>query len=208
MVIRGGDFQPEKLLAYELGYRGQPAPNASISISTFYNVYHDLRSVEFSPGGGLPAMFANRMTGDTYGVEVWGNYQVSAWWRLTAGANWLHKNLRFEPGSSQLGGVALAGDDPTYQVSARSTMDLARNWVLNLDLRRVGALPSPASPAYTELDSRIGWSVSPSVELSLTGSNLLHPQHLEFGTAVSPIQLGPTGVETGRSFLVAAYWRF
>jgi iron complex outermembrane receptor protein len=208
LVIRGGDFQPEKLLAYELGYRGQPAPNASISISTFYNVYHDLRSLEFSPGGGLPAMFANRMTGDTYGVEVWGNYQVSAWWRLTAGANWLHKNLHFEPGSSQLGGVALAGDDPTYQLSARSTMDLARNWVLNLDLRRVGALPSPASPAYTELDSRIGWNVSPSVELSLTGSNLLHPQHLEFGTAVSPIQLGPTGVETGRSFLAAAHWRF
>jgi len=47
VVIRGGDFRPEKLLAYELGYRGQPAPNASISISTFYNVYHDLRSADF-----------------------------------------------------------------------------------------------------------------------------------------------------------------
>jgi len=27
-------------------------------------------------------MFANRMTGDTYGVEAWGNYQVSAVSRL------------------------------------------------------------------------------------------------------------------------------
>jgi iron complex outermembrane receptor protein len=208
VVIRGGDFQPEKLLAYELGYRGQPSPNASISISTFYNVYNDLRSVELSPGGGLPAMFANRMAGDTYGVEVWGNYQVSAWWRLTAGANWLHKKLHFEAGSSALGGIALAGDDPNYQVSARSTMELARDWVLNLDLRRIGALPSPASPAYTELDSRIGWTVSPSVEISLAGFNLLHPHHREFGTTTTPIQLGPTGVETGRSFLIESRWRF
>jgi iron complex outermembrane receptor protein len=52
------------------------------------------------------------MKGDTYGVELWGNYGMTAWWRLAAGANWLHKNLQFEPGSSGIGGLALAGDDP------------------------------------------------------------------------------------------------
>jgi iron complex outermembrane recepter protein len=87
-------------------------------------------------------------------------------------------------------------------------MELARDWVLNLELRRIGALPSPASPAYTELDSRIGWAVSASVEIALSGYNLLHPHHLEFGTAATPIQLGPTGVETGRSVLIESRWRF
>jgi hypothetical protein len=61
-------------------------------------------------------------------------------------------------------------------------MSLAHNWVLNLDLRHVGALP--------------------------TGSNLVHPHHLEFGTAASPLQLGPTGVETGRSVYVDGRWKF
>jgi iron complex outermembrane receptor protein len=206
VLLRGGNFQPEKLLAYELGYRAQPSSNASISISTFYNVYNGLRSAEVLPDRSIE--FGNRMEGDTYGIELWSNYRVKAWWRLAAGASWLHKNLHFEPGSSGFGGLPLAGDDPTYQVSVRSTMDLARDWVLNLDLRNIGALPNPASPAYTELDARIGWTVSPSVDLSLTGSNLIHPHHLEFGTTAAPLQLGSTGVETGRSVFIESRWRF
>ncbi len=214
-VIRGGDFQPEELVAYEVGYRAQPSSNTSISISTFYNVYNDLRSVELSPGNQLPIEFGNKMAGDTYGAEIWGQYAVNSWWRLAAGANSLHENLHFEPGSSELGpdgselgGIAIAGDDPSYQASIRSMMDLTHSWALYLDLRRIGALPDPASPAYTELDARIGWTVSPAAEVSLTGSNLLHPQHLEFGTTAEPLQLGASGVETGRSVFIDARWRF
>jgi iron complex outermembrane receptor protein len=208
VFLRGGDFQPEKLIAYELGYRAQPTARSSLSMATFYNVYTDLRSAELSAGGTLPVMFGNRMKGDTYGVEMWGNYQMSAWLRLAAGANWLHENLHFEAGSSGIGGVALAGNDPSYQVSVRSTMTLTRNWLLNLDLRHIGALPNPASPSYTELDAHIGWTASPSVEISLTGSNLIHPHHLEFGTTAAPLQLGATGVETGRSVIIDGRWRF
>ena len=67
VVLRGGDFQDERLTAYELGYRSQPTAKSSLSISTFYNVYRDLRSAEFSPGFELPVMFANGMSGDTDG---------------------------------------------------------------------------------------------------------------------------------------------
>jgi len=70
-------------------------------------------------------------------------------------------------------------------------MNLARDWLLNLDLRNIGALPNPASPSYTELNARIGWTVSPSVEISLTGSNLIHPHHLEFGTTSPPCSWAP-----------------
>jgi iron complex outermembrane receptor protein len=208
VAIKGGDFQPEKLIAYEVGYRAQPISKASLSISTFYNVYSDLRSLEASPGGVLPIMFANLMSGTTYGVEIWSNYQVATWWRLAAGANWLHEDLHFKPGSSGLGGSALAGDDPNYQVSLRSTMNLAPHWQISLDLRRIGALPNPASPAYTEAGTQIAWMISPSVELSLVGANLLHQHHLEFGTAATPIQLGPTGVESGRSVQIVTRLRF
>ncbi|HEX4050069.1 MAG TPA: TonB-dependent receptor [Steroidobacteraceae bacterium] len=214
-IIRGGDFQPEELVAYEAGYRAQPSSNTSISISTFYNVYNDLRSVELSPGNQLPVEFGNMMAGETYGAEIWGQYAVRSWWRLAAGANSLHENLHFEPGSSELGpyaselgGIAIAGDDPSYQASIRSMMDLTHAWMLYLDLRRIGALPDPASPAYTELDARIAWTVSPAAEISLRGSNLLHPEHLEFGTTSATLQFGASGVETGRSVFIDGRWRF
>jgi iron complex outermembrane recepter protein len=146
------------------------------------------------------------MAGNTYGLEVWGNYQLREWWRLSAGANWLHENLHFEPGSSDIAGIAIAGNDPSYQLSLRSNMRPAANWQLNMELRQIGALPNPASPSYAELDAHIAWTASPSMSLALTGSNLIHPRHLEFGTASAPLQLGATGVETGRSvFLEIRY---
>jgi iron complex outermembrane recepter protein len=206
ILLRGGNFQSEKLTAYELGYRGEASSNVSISMSTFYNVYKDLRSAETLPDNSIE--FANRMEGDTYGVELWANCRINTWWRLAAGANWLHKNLHFEVGSSGIGGIAIAGDDPSYQVSVRSTMDLAPDWALNFDLRRIGSLPDPASPAYTELNARIAWMLSRSVDLSLTGSNLMHAHHLEFGTTAAPLQLGASGVETGRSYFIESRWRF
>ncbi|HEY4338945.1 MAG TPA: TonB-dependent receptor [Steroidobacteraceae bacterium] len=208
VVIKGGNFQDEKLTAYEVGYRSQPTVNSSLSISTFYNVYTDLRSVEYSPGGILPAMFANLMAGNTYGIEAWGNYQVSDWWRLGAGANWLHEDLHFQPGSSGFGGTQLAGDDPSYQLSLRSTMNLSSRWTLDVDLRHISALPNPVSPSYTELGAHISWAISSSVSIALTGSNLIHAQHLEFGTTAAPLQLGSTGVEVGRSVFVDVRAKF
>jgi iron complex outermembrane receptor protein len=208
VLLRGGDFQDEKLTAYELGYRSQPSAKSSLSISTFYNVYSDLRSVQYSPGPALPIMFANGMSGDTDGLEVWGNYQVSEWWRMSAGGNWLHENLHFDPGSDNIGGIALAGDDPSYQIALRSTMTFARDGLLYLDLRHIGALPSPASPSYTELNAHLSWAASRAVTLALTGSNLLHPHHLEFGTTAAPLQLGQTGVESGRSIFLEVQSRY
>jgi iron complex outermembrane receptor protein len=206
--IRGGDFQDERLTAYELGYRSQPSAKSSLSISTFYNVYGDLRSVQYSPGPALPAMFANGMSGDTHGLEAWGNYQMSEWWRMSAGGNWLHESLHFDPGSATTGGIALAGDDPSYQVALRSTMTFVHGWLLYLDLRHIGALPSPASPSYTELNAHVSWAVSRAITLALTGSNLIHPHHLEFGTTAAPLQLGATGVESGRSAFFEVQSRF
>jgi len=98
---------------------------------------------------------------------------------------------------------------PHLPSSIRSTMNLARDWLLNLDLRRIGALPSPASPAYTELRRR---------EIRLTvfaiGGNL--PQRIQPHPSApsrvrndgAPLQLGSTGVESGRSFLLESRWRF
>jgi iron complex outermembrane receptor protein len=172
-------FKSEKLTAYEAGWRGQVATRATLSVSLFYNVYDDLKTIELSPTG-LPLLWGNGMQGHTYGVEAWGSYTVNDWWRLGAGVSTLHQQLRFKPGASGLLGVSQAGDDPSHHGFIRSSMNFADRWTLDADLREMGALPDPKVPGYVELNARLGWRVNDRVQLSLSGFNLLHPWHQEY----------------------------
>lgn len=200
-IAGGPDFASEKLMTYEVGYRMQPAPFASFSVSVFYNRYDDLRSVEQAVGGGPPAVLANEMEGNTYGVETWGSYRINDWWRLSAGYNYLIKDLRFKPGSRDVAGLRAAGNDPRSQFSLRSSMNLARNTEFDVALRRIGGLPDPNVPGYTELDMRLGWTMAKGVEVSLSGFNLLDHRHPEFGAAT-------TRSEHGRRFYLKTLWNF
>lgn len=200
-VLSGGHFQSETLIAYEAGYRSQPLSNLSFSISTYYNVYDDLRSIEFSPGPAFPLVYANMMKGNAYGAELWGTYDVNDWWQLQLGANFEHKDLHFKPGSSKLLGTAQAGDDPPYQLSLHSSMDLPHDLKLDITLRDVGKLPAPAVPSYFEADARLAWNVLDNLELSVAGSNLLHNHHAEYAA-------GGGANEIPRSVMASARWTF
>ncbi len=194
----GRDFQSEKLTAYEVGARFQPSPRASISVSAYYNVYDDLRSIEVDPVNFLPLYWGNRMEGHTYGVEVWGEYRPAPWWRLSGGYSRLEKRLKFEQGASGLLGVAQAGDDPEHQASLRSSMDLGDDLRFDAALRYVGVLPDPRIAAYLELDGRIAWDISDRAQLALSGRNLLHERRQEF----------PQSAAIPRSVSVDLKWRF
>jgi len=172
-------FKPERVTAYELGYRSTPAPALSFSISGFYNVYDDLRTIEPSLPGFFPLTWGNLMRGDTYGVEGWADWQVSDWWRLSPGFRTLTKRLGFEPGASGVLGTAQAGDDAASELKLTSSMSLPGGVDLDTTFRHVGALPDPALPAYWEMSARIGWQLTSTLQLSVTGSNLLHARHLE-----------------------------
>jgi hypothetical protein len=58
------------------------------------------------------------------------------------------------------------------------------------------------------LDTHISWAVSQSLSLALKGSNLIHAHHLEFGTTAAPVQLGATGVESGRNAFLELQYKF
>ncbi len=201
LIAGGPDFKSENLVAYELGYRVQPFAQASLSISTFYNVYDNLRSVEPVAGVLPPFVIDNEMEGETYGVETWGSYRVLEWWRLGAGYNFLKKRLRLKPGSRDPTGVRAAGNDPEHQFSARSAINLPHNLEFDLALRWIDRLPAPTVSGYATLDARLGWHVSKNLELSLAGFNLTHRRHPEFGAK-------PARSELGRSFLTRLLWNF
>lgn len=174
-------FLPERLTAYQLGTRMQISPEASFSVSTYYDVYDDLRTIDPGTSGtGLPLLFGNLMRGNVYGVEIWGDFQVTDWWRLSPGFDALRENLKFLPGSLSAVGLAFVADDPSQQASLNSSMDLGHGVSWNADLREVGRLAHPSTPGYVELDSTLNWAINGTWQLSLTGLNLLQPQHIEF----------------------------
>ncbi|MDP2010452.1 MAG: TonB-dependent receptor [Phenylobacterium sp.] len=202
LIAGGPTFVSEELIAYEAGYRGQPSPNLSVSVSAYYNVYDDLRTVESFTPAVFPLEIRNGMRGETYGVEAWASWQVRAGWRLTAGANALRKDLSLDPSSRDTFGVNFAGNDPSYQLSLRSHMSLTPTLDLDIDLRSIDDLKSPAVAAYTELGARLAWRVTDQVELAVIGDNLLNDQHLEFVNGSVPRR------EIPRSVRASLRWGF
>jgi iron complex outermembrane receptor protein len=181
-VLNGSrGFRPETLTAYEIGTRMQVSPRASFSVSAFYNVYDDLRSINpnTTPGGPL-FEFGNLMAGKVYGFEAWGTYQVTDWWRLSAGFNLQHEDLQFLPGSTQIAGLAFVADDPNQQASLRSAINFGHGVTWDVLLREVGMLQHPVVSGYFEMNTRIGWDITNWLQVSVSGLNLLHAHHTEF----------------------------
>jgi iron complex outermembrane receptor protein len=196
------------VLAYELGYRAQLNSRFTTSVSSFYNVYNDVRSTSFTPGTILPLYFANNLEGDTYGLEFSGNYQVSESWSLHAGYTLLKEHLHVKPGTYDLNDAMNETADPEHQFSVRSSLNLSHRTELDADLRWVdelhtndGATPGTV-PSYFELNTRMAWHASDRLEVSLVGQNLLHNYHPEYGFPA------PTRVEIQRSVYGKLVWRY
>ncbi len=199
-LIGNPNFLPEKLTAYEVGVRTQLSPRASLTVSIFDHEYDDLRSIEFAPGGGLPIQWGNLMEGRISGVEAWGSYQVADWWRLSAGLTVQDKEVSFKPGASGLLGAPQAGNDPEHQAFLKSSMDLSNDVTVDANLRWIGGLPAPKAPSYVELSARIAWAITDKLELSVSGTDLLHDDHLEF--------TAPPSDEIPRGVFIETRWKF
>ena len=180
----GPDFRSEIAKVYEVGYRGQPTPDASFSATAFDADYDRLRTLETAPGQAA-VVFGNGMQGRVRGLEMWGSYQATPTWRLRAGFSRLWQDLRLAPGTIDFGNsvTSAEGANPSRQGMLRSSLDLPGQTELDVTARYVSELPSPQVPSYWALDLRWGWRPRPDLELSITGQNLLGPAHGEFGAA-------------------------
>lgn len=194
-LVAANEFRSEKLVAFEAGYRGQPTGTTSLSISFFYNLYDDIRTAEFV-GTPFPVRLSNNLTGHSYGVEAWGNWQALPWWRLSAGASLLSKHFHLEQGTTDTTNAAALGDDPNYQLQLRSSMNLTEAVTLDVGLRAVDGLETPDIPAYVEADARFGWRLSEHLELFVAGNNLLHRTHAE-SNDINRAQLAERSVHAG-----------
>jgi iron complex outermembrane receptor protein len=159
-------FRPEKLTAFEVGYRGEPMDRLSLSASFYYNQYDDIRTTFADPVTIIPVQLRNGITGDAYGVEAWGKYGMTDWWRLNFGFSWVQRLQGLKPGRNDFSNGQALGQDPSHQVQLRSEMNPFEDWEFDAGLRVIGhvKMRNPATGAtrvvlgsYMEGDARIGW---------------------------------------------------
>ena len=193
-------FDSEELIAYELGYRAQPASNLKFDLALFYHDYDNLRSQEPIGAAPFPVVFANNLEGQSYGAELEVGWQPASWWRMSLGYTLMQTHFRAVDGSRDTTGGRGHGNDPNHIVVARSSFDLPGDFELDTIFRYVDRLPAPQTPAYTTVDVRLAWVARDDLELALVGRNLLDDTHPEWRSGVTR--------EIGRSLYFTVTWRF
>lgn len=198
-LLRGGPvIRSEVAKVFELGYRGQPLPQLSYAMTLFYNDYDHLRTQEVDASRTF-VTFANLSDGKARGLELWGGYQATPAWRLTAGLALLDETLRAKPSSNDASAPLISGKNPSHTAQLRSTFSLSANQEIDVGVRRVGKLANPDVPAYTAVDARFGWTIRKGLALSVIGHNL-NGSHAEYGPLA-------TRTEVERSVGVKLVWQ-
>jgi iron complex outermembrane receptor protein len=184
----GEDMKSELAKVAEIGYRAQPLPGLSYSATLYFSDFDRLRTIEQQRTGG--ALIQNMAQGRSNGVELWAQWQPAPAWRLDAGLVAQRVETTLLPGSRDTSRTrGLYTDDPANHWLLRVSHDWSERSSWDLHLRHTSSLPDPALPAYTELDLQWRYKLSPTLDLSLQGQNLLHRDHAEFG------------VDTGRNVM-------
>jgi iron complex outermembrane recepter protein len=182
-VFAGGpNFDSEKLIAYESGWRVRLHEDAYVSVAVFFNDYDDIRTTSPQP----PFIIENNAAGEIIGVELEATWQVSAAWRLIFGYTLLQEDIDVKPGRADLNGGQGDLYDPEQRLQLRSSVNLSQNIEFDIWMRYVDQIVNMARgfetvPDYVTVDMRIGWSATDSLQLSLVGQDLLEDDHLEFG---------------------------
>ncbi len=206
--VLGNDvFLSEELIAYEVGYRVQPAGRLSLDVSAFYNDYDRLAA--FVPESPflvpdpvyvvLPHRIVNGVDGFSRGLEVVSQVGLRENWKVNAWYSWLDINLKYDPAQ----GIPTTGqgDSPEHQFLVRSQLDLPARVTLDGRVKWVGPLESV--PAYTRVDFVTTWNLRSDVQLLFAVFNLLDDHHPEFQS-----DLVWSATEVQRSVLAKVSWGF
>ena len=206
-LIGNNEQKSEKLVAYELGHRIQPRNDLSFDTALFYNDYEQLATIGYpgapfsSPDGSsitVPYRFNNQGTGNAYGAELAVNWNATKNWRLTGSYSYINMDVDLKPGALL---TFDAGEDlaPHHQFTLRSYLNVSESVQWDNMFYYVSAITPPVS-AYLRYDTRVGWRVTPDIEVSLIGRNLLDNYHPEFPQTPQ--------AQFGRAVIGQTVWKF
>lgn len=211
-VINGNpDLQPEKLTAYEIGYRTRLLPRLTLDTTAFVNHYRNLIALKgdsIIPSASfshliLPLDYYNEdRPFRTRGIELVVDWRPLDWMRLEG--SYTRLNMDSRPIGSGLALQEISGKAAKNQSALRWQMDLPQRTQVDFWLRHSSGLGQggTAVSAYTTLDLRLGWKPRRDLDLSLVGQNLLDRRHVEFSSDFAATS------EIARSVYLKATWTF
>jgi iron complex outermembrane receptor protein len=205
------EFESERLVGSEAGYRSAVLPQLYVDVSVFYNHFDSLQSygpqtqtVEGAPTRLVVSIpYGNGVQGESEGIEIAPDWKPTRWLQLKAFYSYLRIDVRNKPNDTDPGNFVLSyeGSSPRHQLVVRPSVTWSRGWELDSTWRYVSALPARQVGAYATADVRLGWHVDRHFEWSLAAQNLLDDKHLEFSLSLGP----PVAVK--RTVYTSITWR-
>ena len=214
-------YQDERLLAYEAGYRTAFGSHVSVDLATYYDDYDNLQTTEpgtpFAEATPAPAhlvfplIYENLMHGAAYGLEIAANVKLTDRWTLAPGYAFEQIHMHTGPASQDTQtGPFVEGAAPHHSAQFRTHFDLSKTLALDASAYYVGRLtnqgpfPGVTIPAYTRLDLGVTWKPLERISFSLVGQNLLQDHHLEFEDVNGALQSS----QIKRSAYAKMAWHF
>lgn len=206
-------FDSEVLISYDAGYRQLLTRNLFADVSAFHNRYEKLEGYGYAFLSQVTTPLAatlfnipiaNSVDGNTDGIEIAPDWKVASWWDLKGNYSYLH--IKTEPRPAYAGSIATLsattynGSSPHREATAQSYLDFPHGLDLNLDYRFVSRLPAQGVKSYQTADVNVHWKIDRNWSFSVTGRNLLQPQHREFGGENG----NPVGIR--RAFFAGLTW--
>jgi iron complex outermembrane recepter protein len=220
-LLGNPQFQDERLIAYEAGYRTMLSKRLSIDVAAYFNDWDNLQTTE--PSGSFlettPApvhevqtlTYENLIRGETHGIEITANWQVTDRWSISPGLAPAREHMHTDPKSADTQTVAfLEGSAPDWATQLRSHLDLSRRLAWDVSgyfvgrLTGQGPLSNVTIPSYTRVDTGLMWKIREGIAISVVGQNLLKDHHLEFEDVNGSMQSG----QIKRSAYAKITWQF
>jgi len=207
--------QDEQVVDWELGYRRQFSSRLSLDLSAFFNRFFDLGSTEpqtpFTENTPPPAHLVipfingNGVHGETHGLEISGNWQVTSRWSLRPSYSLLEMHMHRDPTSQDFDTPReIEGSDPRLQAVLQSHVNFGRGLSWDASAKFVDRLRAQGVPSYTRVDTGLAWQLRERLTVTVVGQNLLRDHHQEFNDLFGD----SIPDEIKRSAYVKLAWRF
>jgi iron complex outermembrane receptor protein len=201
------NFDSEEVVAYEAGWRAELSPTVALDIAIYHNEYEDLLTQEPLtpilvtdplPYILLPNILTNGKDASADGATLAATWQPSDRWRLQFHYSYVDLDVKPHPDTLDPTTRNVEGSSPEHEFALHTYIDLPYDLSFYGGLRYVDDLPALGVADYVAMDANLVWRVSETVELALSGRNLLDPEHSEFSG----------GNEIERSWYARISWRY
>lgn len=220
-LLGNPNFEDERLIAYEAGYRTMLSQRLSLDLALYYNVWDNVQTTEPSatffesnpppPHQVQTLMYENLMYGEAQGAEVAANWKVTNRWSLVPGFTFAKEHMHTKPQSlDTMTALFEEGSAPDHMAQLRSHVDLSGrlSWDASAfygdPLTQQGPSGTVRIPAYTKFDTGLTWKPFERFSFAVEGQNLLKDHHMEFEDVNGSLQSG----QIKRSAYAKLTWQF